>query len=140
VSAIAPANKKNASHKIPKISMLSYKRAERLGDQIRSEVSDILLRKIKDPRIGFVTVTTVEVSDDLRCARVFVSTLDNASQQNRTIQGLFKASGFIRSELGKRLRLKFLPQVSFHLDQSAEKASHIFQLLEEIKKADDNPQ
>jgi len=120
--------------------MLNYKRAERIGDQIRAEVADLLVRKIKDPRIGFVTVTTVEVTDDLKQAKVFVSILGEAPQQKKTLQGLSRASGFIRTELGKRLRLKFLPQLSFHLDESAQKAAHVLQLLEEIKQTDDSPQ
>ena len=117
--------------------MLNYKRADRVGDQIKAEIADILMRRIKDPRIGFVTVTAVEVADDLRFAKIFVSILDDASQQGKTLRGLMKASGFIRTELGKRLRLKFLPQLSFHLDQSAQKAAHVLQLLEELKKPDD---
>ena len=119
--------------------MLQYKRAERVGDQIKVEIADILARRIKDPRIGFVTVTAVEVTDDLRYAKVFVSTLEGAPQKDKTFRGLFRASGFIRSELGRRLMLKFVPQLSFHLDQSAQKASHVLQLLEEIKKKDDSP-
>ena len=122
------------------INMLNYKRADRIGDQIRAEIADILVRRIKDPRIGFVTVTAVEVTDDLRHAKVFVSMLGEASQQTKTMRGLLQASGFIRTELGKRLRLKFLPQLSFHLDESTQKAAHILQLLEEIKKTDDSPQ
>ena len=118
--------------------MLQYKRAERVGDQIKVEIADILARRIKDPRIGFVTVTAVEVTDDLRYARVFVSILEGSPQQGKTFKGLFRASSFIRSELGKRLRLKFVPQLSFHLDQSAQKAAHVLQLLEEIKKKDDS--
>jgi ribosome-binding factor A len=117
--------------------MLNYKRAERVGDQIRTEIADILVRKIKDPRIGFVTVTAVELTDDLRHAKVFVSILEAVPQQSKTLQGLIRASGFIRNELGKRLRLKFLPQLSFHLDQSAQKAARVLQLLEELKKSDD---
>ncbi len=151
--------------------MLNYKRADRVGDQIRAEIADILARKIKDPQIGFVTVTAVEVTDDLRHAKVFVSMLESESlaspgrargvgasedtspsvaarapiykdspQQSKTLRGLVRASGFIRTELGKRLRLKFLPQLSFHIDQSARKTAHILQLLEEIKQTDDSHQ
>jgi len=120
--------------------MLNYKRADRIGDQIRAEIADILVRRIKDPRIGFVTVTAVEVADDLRQAKVFVSILEGSPQQSKTLRGLVRASGFIRTELGKRLRLKFLPQLSFHLDQSAQKAAHVLQLLEEIKQTDDGHQ
>jgi ribosome-binding factor A len=118
--------------------MLNYKRADRIGDQIKAEIADILMRKIKDPRIGFVTVTAVEVTDDLRSANVFVGILEDDSRQGKTLRALIKASGFIRSELGKRLRLKFLPQLSFHLDQSVQKAAHVLQLLEELKKPDDH--
>ena len=117
--------------------MLNYKRADRVGDQIKAEIADILVRRIKDPRIGFVTVTAVEVTDDLRSAKIFVSILEEASTREKTLRGLMKASGFIRTELGKRLRLKFLPQLSFHLDQSVQKAAHVLQLLEELKKPDD---
>lgn len=120
--------------------MLSYKRAERVGDQIRIEIADILARRIRDPRIGFVTVTAVEVTDDLRHAKIFISLLNGKAQQSKTLQGLSKASGFIRTELGKRLRLKFLPELSFHLDQSGQKAAHILKLLEEIKRTDDSHQ
>jgi ribosome-binding factor A len=114
--------------------MYSYKRSERIGDQIRTEIADILVRRVKDPRIGFVTVTAVEVTDDLRNARIYVSILGEVPLQKKTIQGLSRASGFIRSELGKRLSLKFLPQLSFHLDTSPQEGARILQLLEEIKK------
>jgi ribosome-binding factor A len=125
--------------------MLNYKRADRIGDQIRAEIADILVRKIKDPHIGFVTVTAVEVTDDLRHAKVFVSMLENESlaspsrAQSRSLRALVRASGFIRTELGKRLRLKFLPQLSFCIDQSIQRTAHILQLLDEIKQTDDGP-
>lgn len=118
--------------------MLSYKRSERVADQIRAEIADVLMRKVKDPRIGFVTVTAVEVADDLRHAKVFVSILEDAHSREKTLKVLFKAAGFIRSELGKRLRLKFLPQLTFHLDESAQKTAQILHLLEEIKKSNDD--
>ncbi len=120
--------------------MLGYKRSERIGDQIRVEIADILVRRIKDPRIGFVTVTAVQVTDDLRYARVFVSVMGAQAQRKKTFQGLERASGFIRSELGKRLRLKYLPEISFHQDEAVEKAAHVLELLEEIKETDDGPQ
>ena len=118
--------------------MLSYKRSERVADQIRAEIADVLMRKVKDPRIGFVTVTAVEVADDLRHAKVFVSILEDVDSRQKTLKVLLKASGFIRSELGKRLRLKFLPQLTFHLDESAQKTAQILHLLEEIKKSNDD--
>lgn len=108
-----------------------------MADQIKAEIADILTRKLKDPRIGFVTVTAVEVTDDLRYAKVFVSILGADPEQAKGIEVLSHACGFIRSELGRRLRVKFLPNLSFHLDHSSEKGTHILQLLEEIKKANE---
>lgn len=113
--------------------MFSYKRSERIGDQLRAEIADILVRKAKDPRIGLVTVTAVEVTDDLRQARVFVGLLQEGAGEKKVMAALDRASGFVRSELGKRLRLKYLPKLIFCPDLSARRAAHIEQLLEEIK-------
>ncbi len=110
----------------------TYKRSERVSDQIKEEIADILMRKIKDPRIGFVTVTGVELADDLRNAKVFVSVLgpDRAS----TLKGLESASAFIRAELGRRLRLRFIPELLFRYDDSAERGAHIMELLNEVEE------
>ncbi len=108
----------------------TYKRSARVSDQIKEEIAEMLMRKIKDPRIGFVTVTDVELADDLRNAKVFVSVLggDRAS----TLKGLESASAFIRAELGRRLRLKFIPELLFRYDDSAERGAHIMELLHEV--------
>lgn len=113
--------------------MIEIRRADRVGDVIRVEIADILSRRIKDPRIGFVTVTAVEVSDDLRYARVFVSVYEEAFQE-KTLEGLSSASGFIRGELGKRLRLRFVPELSFRLDRSLRDASRVTETIEGITK------
>lgn len=110
------------------------KRTERVGDQIRSEISDIIARRLNDPRIGFVTVTAVEVSEDLRHAKVFVSVYGDDKVKIQTMKGLKSASGFIRGEIGHRLRIKFTPEIVFKLDTSMEKAEHILGILEEIEK------
>ena len=110
----------------------TYKRSERVSDQIKEEIADILMRKIKDPRIGFVTVTDVELADDLRNAKVFVSVL--GAERSATLKGLESASEFIRSELGRRLRLKFIPELLFRYDDSAERGAHIMELLNEVDK------
>lgn len=111
-----------------------YKRTERLNDLIRSEIADILATKVKDPRIGFVTLTTVDVTPDLRYAKVFVSILESdASSKNKTLDGLKRAAVFIRSELGRRLRIRYIPEVTFRLDQAVEKTNHIMKLLDEIR-------
>ena len=116
------------------MSKPTYKRAERVSDQMKQEIADILMRKIKDPRIGFVTVTDVEVADDLRNAKVFVSVYgeDKAS----TLKGLESASPFIRSELGRRMRMKFVPELLFRYDDSVERGAHIMELLHDIEDKD----
>ena len=117
------------------MSKPAYKRAERVGDQMKQEIADILMRKIKDPRIGFVTVTDVAVSDDLRNAKVFVSVYGSA-ERSATLKGLESAAAFIRSELGRRMRMKFVPELLFRYDDSAERGAHIMELLHEIEEKD----
>ncbi len=115
----------------------TYKRSERVSDQIKREIADILMRKIKDPRIGFVTVTDVELADDLRNAKVFVSVL--GAEHAATIKGLESASAFIRAELGRRMRLKFVPELLFRYDDSAERGAHIMELLSEVEEGKKGP-
>ena len=88
----------------------TYNRADRVADQIRMEVADILMRKIKDPRVRSVTVTDVELTKDLRIARVFVTTMEQNKDERHVFDGLAKASGFVRAELGRRLALRYLPE------------------------------
>jgi ribosome-binding factor A len=109
-------------------------RAEKVQEFIQQEVSKIILTEIKDPRIGFVTITTVEVTGDLRHAKIFVSLMGSDEQKANTWQGLKSALGFIRSEIGKRLHLRFVPELSLHLDESLEYSAHIQKLLFTIKQ------
>lgn len=113
------------------MSKPSYKRSERVGDQMLHEVAEILLRKIKDPRIGFVTVTAVEISDDLRNAKIFVSVL--GGDKDETLRGLKSASAFIRSELGRRMRIKFVPELLFRIDDSAERGARMMDIFRGIE-------
>ena len=99
---------------------------------MKQEIADILMRKLKDPRVGFVTVTDVEVADDLRNAKVFVSVL--GTERATTLKGLESASSFIRSELGRRMRMKFVPELLFRYDDSAERGAHIMELLHTIEE------
>ncbi len=96
------------------------------------EIADILMRKIKDPRIGFVTVTGVDVSDDLRNAKVFVSIYGGSKED--TLKGLDSASAFIRSELGRRMRLRLVPEILFRFDETVERGAHLMDILRDIKK------
>ncbi len=99
---------------------------------MKEEIADILMRKIKDPRIGFVTVTDVEVSDDLRNAKVFVSIY--GEEKEKTLKGLDSAASFIRSELGKRMRMRFVPELLFRFDATVERGAHIMELLRAIEE------
>lgn len=112
------------------MSKTAYKRADRVADQIRMEVADILMRKIKDPRVHDVTVTDVELTADLRIAHIFVTTLETGEAERDVFTGLSKASGFVRSELGRRLSLRYLPDVIFKKDISGPRGDRIIQLLE----------
>jgi len=111
-------------------------RQRRVGDQIQKEISNLLLREIKDPRIGFVTLTAVEVSGDLRIAKVFYTVLGDQSKRGETQRGLEKATPFMRRELGKRLRLRFAPELLFRFDTSLEYGNRIDTLLKELKDDD----
>ena len=117
------------------MSKPSYKRSARNGDQMKEEIADILMRKIKDPRIGFATVTDVVVADDLRNATVYVSVY--GTDRKDTLTGLVSACAFIRAELGKRMRLRSIPELLFRYDDSAERGAHIMELLQEIEHQDE---
>jgi len=110
----------------------AYKRATRVADQIRMEVADIIMRKTKDPRVASVTVTDVEITNDLRLARVFVTTLLNAEQEHDAFAGLNKASGFIRSELGRRLNLRYTPEIVFQKDVSGPRGDRLLSILDHL--------
>ncbi len=117
--------------------MLPYKRSQRVSDLLREEVADIIFHKLKDPRIGFITVTGADVTDDLKISVVYVSVLKE-EEKKPTIEVLNSAKSFIRSELKKRLKMKFIPSLEFKLDPSVEYGSKIDKLLDEIKKKDED--
>ncbi len=116
------------------MSKPTFKRAERVSDQMKQEIADILMRKIKDPRIGFVTITDVEVTDDLKNAKIFVSAYGDSKE--KTLAGLKSASAFIRIELGRRMRLKSVPELLFRYDNTVEQGAHIMELLRDIERED----
>jgi ribosome-binding factor A len=113
-------------------------RANRVGEQMKKELSDIIGRKIKDPRIGFVTVTDVEVTGDLQQAKVFISILGDEDQRENTLKGLAKAKGFIRSEIGSRIRLRKTPEIIFEWDESVDYGNRIDTLLHQLH-SDEKP-
>jgi len=109
-------------------------RVERLRELIKEEFGEILRRDLKDPRIGFVSVTDVEVSNDYSHVKIFVSVLGDEAAKQSAMEGLESARGFIRTELGQRIRLRHTPEVQIVVDNSMERGSRIMKLLNEVKK------
>ncbi|MET0787294.1 MAG: 30S ribosome-binding factor RbfA [Paenisporosarcina sp.] len=111
-------------------------RSTRVAEQMKKELGEIIARKLKDPRIGFVTVTDVEVTGDLQQATVYITVLGNNRKRSDTLKGLEQAKGFIRTEIGQRIRLRKTPELMFAFDVSAEYGSKIDTLLKQIKTED----
>ncbi|WP_347550343.1 30S ribosome-binding factor RbfA [Pseudalkalibacillus hwajinpoensis] len=116
---------------------MSNVRAHRVGEQMKKELGDIISRKIKDPRVGFVTVTAVEVTNDLQQATVFITVLGDEEKKEATLNGLAKATGFIRSEIGKRIRLRKTPEIYFEFDESIDYGNKIERLLADLNQSDE---
>jgi len=115
---------------------MTYLRAERVAEEIQKEVSRIIQFELKDPRIGFVTVTGVELSNDLRNGKIYVSIYGSEAEKKATLLALENATGHIRSEIGKRIRLKHIPELIFRFDKSVEHGARISQLLREVKQTE----
>jgi len=109
-------------------------RQQKVGELLKEEISDIIRRELKDPRVGFVTVTDAEVSADLSHARVYVSVLGSEQEKEATMKALRSASGFVRSEFARRAGMRTTPEIDFRFDESIEHGAHIFELLEQIKR------
>lgn len=99
---------------------------------MKKELGEIISRKIKDPRVGFVTVTDVQVTGDLQQATVYISVLGDMEQRENTLKGLAKAKGFIRSEIGQRIRLRKTPEIIFEFDESIDYGNRIETILHQI--------
>ena len=113
------------------------RRTERVNELLRHELSQLIGRDLKDPRLaGIVTVTIVETSNDLKRARVSVSVMGSPKVKEATMRGITSASGYMRRELAKRLSLKYVPDLSFVLDDSLDQADHIYRLLDDRPSAD----
>jgi len=107
-------------------------RTERVSDLIKDEISRLLRREVRDPRIGFVTITGASVSPDLKAVRVHVSVLATPEARRESLKALNAAAGFFRRALFKNLRLRFAPAVSFHLDESLDRGDRIERVLRQI--------
>ncbi|NLA58943.1 MAG: 30S ribosome-binding factor RbfA [Firmicutes bacterium] len=113
--------------------MATHQRVQRVREAIKQEASDII-RKMKDPRVAFVTVTDAEVSRDLRHVKIFVSVLGDDESKRSAMEGLERATGYIRSEIGQRIRLRHTPEIIFRWDESIERGARISQLLRELRE------
>lgn len=112
---------------------VSEQRAQRVAEAIKEEVSELLQMGIKDPRVGFASVVKVQVSRDLRHARVFVSVMGDEEEQRESLKGLNSAHGFIRTAVSRRLQLRFAPELEFRLDDSIEHGVRIAKLLNDVR-------
>ena len=113
-------------------------RVEKVQEFIKQEISKIILNELKNPRIGFVTVTQVQASGDLRHAKIYVSLMGSDEQKADTWRALQRALGFMRSEIGKRIKMRFAPELTLHLDESLDYSAHIQELLLKIKQEEGN--
>jgi ribosome-binding factor A len=111
--------------------MANPQRLRRIADQIQRELSDVLRNELKDPRVGMITLTGVEVSPDVAHARVFFTTLGDADALAGTEAGLARAAGFLRTALGRRLKLHNIPELHFHYDASVERGVRLSKLIDD---------
>jgi ribosome-binding factor A len=111
---------------------MSTRRQRQVAELLHQEISLLIQRQARDPRLGFVTVTDVEVTPDLRLAHIYVSVMGADDEVKQALAGLKSAAGFFRHELGSALSLRFTPELSFRLDKSLEQGLHIDQLLDSL--------
>ncbi|HCZ0236440.1 TPA: 30S ribosome-binding factor RbfA [Staphylococcus aureus] len=115
---------------------MSSMRAERVGEQMKKELMDIINNKVKDPRVGFITITDVVLTNDLSQAKVFLTVLGNDKEVENTFKALDKAKGFIKSELGSRMQLRIMPELMYEYDQSIEYGNKIERMIQDLHKQD----
>src|SRR5215203_6037112 len=112
-------------------------RTDRVDELLRQEIGVLLAKELADPRIGFVTITDVETAPDLRHAKVWVSVIGGKADQKETLRALQHSMGFIRHELGRTLRIKRIPALHVHLDDTAERGTRVLHLLQELEEGAD---
>ncbi|GMG97095.1 30S ribosome-binding factor RbfA [Tepidimicrobium xylanilyticum] len=114
---------------------MNPKRLNRISEEIKKVVSELISREIKDPRVNPMTsIVDVKVTNDLSYANIYVSVLGDKEAKNDTITGLNNAKGFIRKEMGRRIDLRHVPEINFHLDESIEQGLYISKLIDEVSK------
>ncbi len=113
--------------------MKPFARSERVGEQIKKTIADLLQRRIRDPRLEMVTITDVRMTADLKIARIYFVTPNGASDVERVSQGFKSSHGFIKRKMARRLRLRYMPELQFYYDGSFDYGAHIEKLLKSIK-------
>ena len=113
---------------------MTKQRPERVQEAIRQEISMIVQGQIKDPRIGFITITKVDLTKDLRYARIYFSVLGKNADKNKALKGLNSAKGYIKGLIADRVKLRLVPELSFRIDDTIEHTRRIFDLMDRIKK------
>lgn len=113
------------------------RRVERVAEALQETVAELVQRELKDPRVGMVTITRVSISPDLRHARVFFSSLGDAAQRQKSLEGLRSAAGFIRSQIARRLQLRVAPEIRFEIDDNIEYAAEMLHRLSANRPPDD---
>jgi ribosome-binding factor A len=109
-------------------------RPERVAEAIKEEISRIVRERVSDPRIGFLSVTKVEITPDLKSAKIFISVLGNKIDREKTFEGLKSASSFIRGQLGNSLDMRHVPEISFVHDKSIERASRVLNIMYKLER------
>jgi ribosome-binding factor A len=118
--------------------MTTGKRSEKVADLIHKEISEMLIKSLKDPRIGFVTITRVTVSEDCRFAKIYFSVMGSLAERDKSAMGLNSAKGYIRKELGRRMGLRYTPEIMFQFDPSIEYAIHIEEVIQHLHQKEGN--
>lgn len=114
-----------------------FKRSAKVSETIHEEVSKLLIKGVKDPRVGFVTITGVKVTDDLHLATIYFSSIGTEEERKGTEAGLNSAKGFLRREIGKVLKMRHVPDITFRYDLSVEYGSRIENILKQIHETDE---
>lgn len=118
---------------------MNIKRINRISEEVKKALSEILYNGLKDPRVTtMTTITDVKVTKDLSYANIYISVLGDAKAKEDSLKGLRSAKGFIRSEIGRKVDLRHVPEPIFHLDETLEHASHITKLIKKVKEEDDS--
>jgi len=117
----------------------NYARSDRVADVLQKEICEMLLKEVKDPHLGFITITGVEVSRDLKLAKIFYTLLGSPEQADESTKTLRRITPFIRKQLGKKLHMRYIPDIIFTYDHSLEYGTKIDHILDSLRESSDNP-